>query len=116
MTSVFVDSQDSDELRRERLYNGDIYVFSPCEASLGLCGLARQLAEEAFAPYSPETAQNNFEVSEYAAILSELKPKFIHHPESKRWIREIFANFGCDAERPAISTCRGFERPHRMAT
>ena len=38
-------------------------------------------------------------VEEFAALLAELKPKFIHHPESKERIRALLASFGCDLDR-----------------
>lgn len=37
-------------------------------------------------------------VEEYAALLAELKPRFIHHPESKRLIRALLIDRGCSAE------------------
>ncbi len=98
MTAVFFDSTHSDEERRERLYQGDIYVYSPTPASRGLCDLANRLSEEAFAPHPPEVSQKHFSVEEYAGILSKLKPSFIHHPESKEWIRKIFKEFNCNPE------------------
>jgi ectoine hydroxylase-related dioxygenase (phytanoyl-CoA dioxygenase family) len=38
-------------------------------------------------------------VQEYVARLAKLKPAFIHHPESKRHIREVLTEFGCDPEK-----------------
>jgi ectoine hydroxylase-related dioxygenase (phytanoyl-CoA dioxygenase family) len=35
-------------------------------------------------------------VEEYAAILSNLKPAFIHHPKSKEFIKAILLERGCD--------------------
>ena len=98
MTAVYFDSALSDEERRQRIYEGDIFVFSPTKGTLALAELAQRLCEEAFHPHSPQTAQEHFEVSEYAAILAELKPRFIHHPESKEHIRAVFSEFGCDAD------------------
>lgn len=37
MNTVFFDSTVNDDVRRWNLYNGDIFVFSPCEASIALC-------------------------------------------------------------------------------
>jgi hypothetical protein len=36
---------------------------------------------------------------QYAALLADLKPRFIHHPESKRWIRGILQERVCDLEK-----------------
>jgi hypothetical protein len=38
-------------------------------------------------------------VEEFAELLAELKPKFIHHPNSKERIRSLLASFGCDLDR-----------------
>jgi hypothetical protein len=38
-------------------------------------------------------------VEEFAALLAELKPKFIHHPTSKERIRELLGYHGCNLDR-----------------
>jgi hypothetical protein len=38
-------------------------------------------------------------VEDFAALLAELKPRFIHHPESKERIRALLASFRCDLDR-----------------
>jgi len=40
-------------------------------------------------------------VRDYARIAADLKPTFIHHPESRRLVRELLRELGCDPE----STC-----------
>lgn len=97
MSAIYFDSTHSDEERRERLYRGDIYVFSPNEATLGLCEIAQRFSEEAFAPHPPELAQNHFDVAKYAEILGTLKPKFIHDDDTKKWIKKIMVHMGCDS-------------------
>jgi hypothetical protein len=86
MNTIYFDSDDCEMLRRERLYAGQIYVFSPTESGLALCNLAREMCEKAFQPYSPPEAQHHLDVEQYIAILKDLKPQFIHHPECKRLI------------------------------
>jgi hypothetical protein len=99
MPTVFIDAATADEGRRQGLYDGDLYVTSPTPGSAELCGLARALSEQAFAPYDPELAQDSLAVEEYAAILAELKPKFIHHPEAKAAIHLMLSELGCDVEK-----------------
>ena len=96
MTAVYLDAPFSDAERRERLYAGDLFVYSATPGTRGLCDFARSLVADAFAPYDPAFAQNDLPVEKYVEILAKLKPAFIHHPESKRWIREILKEFGCD--------------------
>jgi hypothetical protein len=98
MHSIYVDAEFGDDERRQKLYDGDLFVYSPRPSTLALTEFAGAMAREAFAPLDPETAQFEMAVEDYAALLAELKPAFIHHPESKRLIQEMLADFGCDEE------------------
>ena len=66
MGTVYVDSTVGDDLRRERLFSGELFVFSPSANSAGLCGVAREMAEEAFAPHDPTVAQDSMTAEDYA--------------------------------------------------
>ena len=99
MTAVIVDVARDDEYRRRRLYDGDLFIYTPGRAALALCGLARQMLSEAFAPWKPEEAQHHLPVEEYAAILADLKPRFIHHPDAKQHISDLLVEYGCDLDR-----------------
>lgn len=96
--SVFFDPDFSDEERRQRLYEGQLIVHSPCSSSTALCDLARDLIEQAFHPLNPETAQHEMDVDTYAELLGKLKPTFIHHPEVKRFVAGVLEELGCDPE------------------
>jgi len=98
MKTLFVDSKADDETRRKQLYDGELFVYSPSPSSLALVQLARELIKEAFGDLDPETAQYNLPVERYAALLADLKPKFIHHPESKRCIQGMLRELGCDLD------------------
>ena len=98
MNSVFTDTKMSDDQRRERLYQGQLFVYNACPASLEFCEFARGMIREAFGSLDPETAQYEMPVEKYAAVLAELKPKFIHHPDSKKYIQQILKELGCDLE------------------
>jgi hypothetical protein len=99
MNSIFIDAPINDDRRRELLYRGQLLVYSPTPSSLKLANFARKLAEEALQPYEPETAQYHLPVERYAAVLAELKPKFIHHPISKECIQGIFRELGVDSHK-----------------
>jgi len=98
MHSIYFDANISDDERRAKLYEGDLFVYSPRPSTQALIDFAAQLAREAFAPLDPELAQFDMPVEEYAALLADLKPRFIHHPESKRLIQEMLVDLGCDPE------------------
>ena len=99
MGTIYVDSPLADNERRRLLYAGELFVFSPGKSSGELCNLARDMAEEAFAPHDPPVAQDNMPPEEYARVLADLKPRFIHHPQAKELIRGMFTELGCDVER-----------------
>jgi hypothetical protein len=94
--TIYLDPPIDDAERRKRLYEGQILVFSPKPSTLAFCAFARRLIEEAFAPLDPKTAQHELDVDRYAEILNGLKPAFIHHSESKRYVRALLTEFGCD--------------------
>jgi hypothetical protein len=99
MNSVFFDPRLTDDARREKLYAGQLFVLSPTRASLALVELAKELIEEAFGGRDPERAQFEMAVEDYAALLTVLKPKFIHDPRAKGYIQGMLRETGCDLEK-----------------
>lgn len=99
MNTIYFNSEDSDDARREQLYAGQLFVYAPGESTRALSEHARQMAEAAFAPLDPRLAQHEMAVEDYVAVLSELKPAFIHHPRSKKLIQAILEYHQCDPER-----------------
>ena len=97
--AIYVDSPLAEAERRRHLYGGDLFVHSPTESSAALAALARELSEAAFAPHDPQVAQDHMPAEEYAAILAELKPNFIHHQRAKELIRGLLAEVGADVEK-----------------
>jgi hypothetical protein len=98
MPAIYVDSSVSDEVRRARLYSGELFVFTPRPSTLALCEFARELIEEAFGSIDPEQAQYHMPVEKYVEIVAPLKPKFIHHPKTKELLRAVLEDFGCDLD------------------
>jgi hypothetical protein len=96
--TIYYDSDVSDDDRRQELYDGQLFVFSPRKSTLDFVGFARSMIEDAFGGLDPRTAQDHMEVERYADLLGNLKPTFIHHPESKRHLQTILEDFGCDLE------------------
>ena len=48
MNSVYIDSKFNDEKRREYLYNGQLFVYSPRPSSLAFTNFAAEMIKEAF--------------------------------------------------------------------
>ena len=99
MSAIFVDPEFSEAERRERLFAGDLLVFSPCPSSLALVQFARGLIREAFGELDPEQAQHQLPVERYVEILASLKPRFINHPTSSKLVRGILEELGVPLER-----------------
>lgn len=99
MNTIYFDAFKSDNERRELLYNGQLFVYSPVKSAIEMCKFTQEMIREYFGSLDPTTAHNHLPVEEYAAILADLKPKFIHHPESKKYIQGILKEIGCDLEK-----------------
>lgn len=97
--NIYVDSKMSDHDRRMELYRGSLFVHSPCPSALKLCQLARDLIKDAFGSVDPVKVQESLPAEECAAILSVLKPKFIHHPKAKEHLVNMLTELGCNLEK-----------------
>src|SRR6266849_2814321 len=84
MTTVHYDASMSDDERRRLLFAGDFFVYLPTKPALELVDFARGMVREAFGARDPEVAQFSMPVVEFAQLLGDFKPRFIHHPECKR--------------------------------
>jgi hypothetical protein len=98
MASVHFDQKLSDQERRERLYAGDIFIYSPTPATQELVALAREMLEQAFTPHDPRHIHGVLPAEETAAILAQLKPAFIHHPQCKTIIPRIMSEHGIELD------------------
>ncbi|MEI9813664.1 MAG: hypothetical protein WDO18_13890 [Acidobacteriota bacterium] len=96
--NVFIDSQMNDADRRQELFGGSLFVHSPAPSALKLCQLAQELIVDAFGDPNPQTIHERLPAEECARILAVLKPRFIHHPLAKEYVRGMLAELGCDLE------------------
>jgi len=94
--NIFVGSRMSDDQRRTEIYRGSVFIHSPSQSALKLCRLAQYMIEDAFRPFDPLTVHQSLSAEECAEILATLKPRFIHHPESKQCIQGLLAEAGSD--------------------
>lgn len=99
MSTLYFDSPYGDDRRRQALYQGHVFVFSPRPSTVALTEWARELIEEAFHPLDPVHAQDSLPVERFVEIVAPLKPRFIHHPKTLELLRELLADFGADMDR-----------------
>jgi hypothetical protein len=106
MNTVYVDHNINEDSRRQRLYAGQLFVITPRPSTIALCEFAKSMLREAFGSVDPLEAQYQMPVEQYVAIVSPLKPKFIHHPETKKLLRDLVADCGCDLNETYIDVPR----------
>ena len=98
MLTLHFDSPLSDAERRDRLYAGEVFIFSPRAASLELARFAFDQLREAFEPHDPALAQSALPVEQFVERFGPAKPRFIHHPRTKELVRALAGEFGCDLQ------------------
>ena len=98
MNTVYFDAAHEDGVRREHLYAGQLYVFSPRDSSRALCEHAREMIVDGFGGIDPLRAQYEMSVEDYVAICAPLKPQFIHNDRTKELVRAVIEEVGCDLD------------------
>jgi hypothetical protein len=93
---IHVDQPVGNRVQRARMYDGAINVTTPSATSVEFAMFARELIGEAFDGRDPEFAQFDLPVEEYGAILDVLVPRFVQHPESRRFVQRLLAERDCD--------------------
>ena len=106
MHTVYFEPNLSDDLRRRRLFQGQLFVYSPRPSTLKLVDHARKMIEEAFGSIDPRQAQHHLAVERYVEICRRLKPRFIHHPQTKGLIQDILREFKCDMSKSYLDVPR----------
>lgn len=128
MNTIYFNAKTNDDIRRNKLYSGKIFVYSPCPSAIALCQLARDLIEAAFGSPLPPKIEEGLAVEDFLVAESSLKQQLMHHPQVKQLIRSLLQEFGCslsktyfDLPQLRIFPCRGylpngegmFHDPHR---
>ena len=106
MNTVYFDSSDDDALRREKLYEGQIYVLAPRPSTIALIEHARDMIETAFGGIDPQLAQYEMPVEKYVEICAPLKPAFIHNDTTKELLRNVVDGLRLRPRRRPTSTSR----------
>ena len=99
MGAVYVDSAVGDDLRREKLFSGELFVFSPSANSAGLCGVAREMARGGVRPPRPDGRAG---LNDGRGLRTDPRGSQAGvHPRSarKKLIGGLLADLGCDLDR-----------------
>ena len=98
MSTILVDSTATDAIRRELLYEGTVFCYTPKPAVGALTDHAWEFINEGFAPFDPATAQDQLSVEQFVERIGLIKPKFTHSARAKELLRDLLVSFGCDPE------------------
>ncbi len=98
MSTILVDSEATDSKRRELLYDGTIFFYTPTGPVQALRDHAWGMVTEAFGDLDPMEAQDALEVEAFVEHVAPLKPKFTHSQRAKELLRDLLVGFGCDPE------------------
>jgi hypothetical protein len=104
--TIYVDARMTDDQRRDHLYNGQLFVYSPRDTALELTAFAREMICEGFSTSDPTRAQFDMPVEDFVKIFAPMKPAFIHHSKTKKLIQEILLDFGCDMDNTYLDVPR----------
>lgn len=96
MNTIYFDSTAADDVRRQHLYDGQIFVFSPRPSAIALCQLACNLIEAAFGAPIPAVAEDGLAAEEFLVAESALKQQLMHHPQTKQLVQALLQELGCD--------------------
>jgi hypothetical protein len=98
MSSILVDPSVNERERRNALYEGTLFFFTPSPATTALCEFAWQMISDAFGVVDPLEAQDVLPVEEFARIIGPMKTAFTHEARSKDLISAMLVDLGCDPD------------------
>ncbi len=98
-TPIYVNRRVSDDERRQRLFDGALFLYSAPEASLALVNWARELIDNAFGDLGDvRRAHQSLTVQEFVKRAAPLKSTFTNDAKTKRLCQELALAMGSDPE------------------
>src|SRR5690349_5177941 len=86
MVNIYLNHGFNDLERRDRIFAGDILLYSRSPATAALADHAIALMREAFDPYVPEKAQHSLAVEEFVRRVGPLKSRFTNDLRTKELV------------------------------
>ena len=97
--TVFVNPDVPARILREKIYGGDLVLFTDLSSVRELVDYTRQQLVDLFSPYDPERAHEHIGKTEMAKLLGSWKPRFIHASRSKELVCNVISEAGFGTER-----------------
>lgn len=99
LTPIFVNRRSSDDDRRNRMFDGGLFLYSAPAESTRIVEWARQLIGEAFGDLGDvRRAHELSDVKAFVARAAPLKSKFTNDPKTKRLCQDLITAMGCDPD------------------
>lgn len=98
MADVYINQKISDRERREKIFDGKIFLYSGLQSCVKLCDHAWQILQESFDSAAPETSFRELPVEEFVRRAEVAKNKFTNGQRSKELIREYVLELGSNPE------------------
>ncbi|RTE07916.1 hypothetical protein [Paenibacillus whitsoniae] len=94
--NLYINPTVSSEEIHNKLYAGDLLVFTNKRSALLLVEYARELIAEVFGELNPLKAQEAMTVEEFVKIVGPLKSKFTNSPRTKELVKGIMEELDYD--------------------
>lgn len=98
MVNVHIDPAFDDEQRRQRIFAGDVIVYTNVPEVAEFAAFTRGLITDVMAPDEPIRVHESRSPEELAELLISFKPKFIHHPQSIAHVRRVTSALGASPD------------------
>jgi hypothetical protein len=96
---VYLNRQTSDDIRRARIFEGAVFLYSAPPESRQIVSWIRQLAAEAFKGVGDvRRAHEALDVKTFIARVGPLKSNFTNHAETKRLCQALIGALGADPD------------------
>src|SRR5262245_35628035 len=96
MIGIIHDNGVADDIRRDTVFSGHIYVYTAIQASLDLCAHASAMIAGAFEGMNPRKAHFELPVDQFITRVSPLKSTFTNGTETKGLMQKLLVAMGCD--------------------
>ena len=99
LTPIYVNRRSNDDERRQRMFDGGLFLYTAPAESTRIVDWARELIDAAFAATGDvRRAHERLDVREFVACAGPLKSKFTNDAKTKRLCQELVTAMGCDPE------------------
>ncbi len=111
MASIILNHQLNCDRRRDELFDGQLLVYTRRSSTEALANHAIEMISEVLAP-DPEKAQFSLDVNAFVKIVGSLKSRFTNDLTTKKLVRDILDDFGCDLDKTYFDVPRLRVVPH----